>query len=163
MKKVLIIGIGNEYRNDDAIGLLVIEDLKNMGIPDVVFMKSRGDYVEIAEKCQSFDKIIMIDSVFSGSKPGTIFELDSEELMKTKISFPKYSSHDFSIVDFLKTSEIMQIPIDKIKFFGIEGESFGFGTKISEPVMRAARQVKEKIIYYFQKLRKSENIECVFR
>ena len=153
MKKVLIIGIGNEYRNDDAIGLLVIKDLENMGIPNVVFMKSGGDYVEIAEKSRSFDKIILIDSVFSGSKPGTIFELDPEGLMKMNTAFSKYSSHDFSIIDFFKVAKIMQVPIDKIKFLGIEGESFEFGTKISEPVMRSAEQVKDKIIYYVKNLK----------
>jgi len=46
-RSILLIGIGNEYRRDDSIGLYVIRALKARNLPETLSVESTGDGAEL--------------------------------------------------------------------------------------------------------------------
>jgi len=76
---ILLIGIGNEYRCDDSIGLHVIRALKELKLPETIIVESSGDGAELIEMFSSARMAIIIDAVSSGGMPGTIYQFDAHK------------------------------------------------------------------------------------
>src|SRR2546425_140515 len=72
---VLVIGVGNEYRSDDGVGLAVLRVLKAAGLPQTCFIESNGDAMGLLEAWAAATNVILIDAVASGAAPGTIHRL----------------------------------------------------------------------------------------
>jgi len=105
-KSVLILGCGNVLFGDDGFGPAVIEHLqKNYQLPEDVCSLDVGTGVReilftviLSEKKPK--KIILIDAVDVGRKPGDVFELPIDEIPENKIS-------DFSLHQ-LPTSNLLR-------------------------------------------------------
>src|SRR5690242_9383344 len=78
---MLIVGIGNEYRHDDAAGLMVARRISEELAPgpDLTSLETDGDGTALLKKWQSARSVILIDSVSSGGDPGTIHYFDVYE------------------------------------------------------------------------------------
>ena len=48
-RPLLVIGVGNEYRSDDGVGLVVIRTLKEKGLPNVRLLERSGDGADLME------------------------------------------------------------------------------------------------------------------
>ena len=75
--KVLIIGIGNEFRSDDGAGIVCARKLKEKVNSNITVIENDGDGAMLMELWKGFDEVILIDSVSVGSKPGTIHNIDA--------------------------------------------------------------------------------------
>jgi len=60
MTKQIIVGIGNQYRGDDGVGLAVIDDLHNK-LP-IKLVKSRGDISDLIDIFSHHDTVYLIDA-----------------------------------------------------------------------------------------------------
>jgi hydrogenase maturation protease len=67
----LLIGIGNAYRSDDGVGLVVIRAVQAKGLPETFCIESNGDGAALIDAWANAGKVILIDAVSSGAKPGT--------------------------------------------------------------------------------------------
>ena len=146
---ILLIGIGNEYRRDDSIGLHVIRALEERNLPDTVLVESSGDGVELIEMFISVRMAILIDAVSSGAKPGTIYRLDAlTQPIPTQLSFQ--STHAFGVAEAIELARIVdQLPLSLI-VYAIEGENFSTGVGLSSTVEEAVRKVVEQVISEIQ-------------
>src|SRR6266487_4776599 len=75
-QSILVIGIGNEYRSDDAAGLLACRLLKAKELQDTLIIESNGDGVALMEAWETPRRVFLIDTVSSGAKAGTIHRFD---------------------------------------------------------------------------------------
>jgi hydrogenase maturation protease len=133
---VLVLGIGSPYRSDDAIGLWTAEILARMNLTDVRVRKEERDGVRMMEAWTGADDVIIIDAVSSGRRPGTVMRFDPEEI---DVHTPalRCSSHGFGLAEAIALSKILGNLPHRMRIYGIEGESFGFGTAVSETVRAA--------------------------
>lgn len=141
-EKILIIGIGNQYRNDDAAGLLVINRLKKNLNNNVIIEENNGDGIKLIEQWKNKEKVIIIDAVNSGSAPGTIHEINiPNSSAKSALTIPpekfKFSTHLIDLPKAIKLSESLGYLPQVITIFGIEGKNFNSGTIVSEEVKTA--------------------------
>ena len=90
-KNTLIIGIGNEFRIDDAIGLHVARRLKELLLENVEVIEASGEGAELLELWKSYDKVFAIDAVCSGNNPGKIYRFNVHT-EKPPTKFFNYSS-----------------------------------------------------------------------
>src|SRR2546429_5583305 len=74
---ILLIGIGNEYRSDDSIGLHVLRAHRERKLPDTVLVESSGDVAELIEMFSSVRMAILIDAVSSGGNTGAIYQFEA--------------------------------------------------------------------------------------
>jgi hydrogenase maturation protease len=137
---VLVIGVGNEMRGDDAVGLIVARRLRMKLAGEAVIVEEDGDGPRLVERWKGFNETILVDAVRSGAEPGQIhrFEADKSQL-PTRIF--QCSTHAFNIPQAIELARAMnQLPF-KLTIFGIEGKCFDQGDRTSPTVEHAARKL----------------------
>lgn len=137
---ILLIGIGNEYRCDDSIGLHVIRALKARNLPDTLSVESTGDGAELIEMFSSVGMAILIDAVSSGGHPGTIYKFDAhKQPLPAQLSFQ--STHVFSVGEAIELARVLEQLPPILIVYAIEGENFSNGIELTSKVERAAQKV----------------------
>lgn len=143
--KIIVFGVGNIYRSDDAAGLIVLENLISQNLRGVLFKEIVGDGLSLIQEWTERDKVIIIDAVTSGSSPGTIFRFDllKQQIPNTKFHF---SSHTINIISAIElASQLKKLPLE-LKLFAIEGKSFDYGSTISKEVANATEIVTNEVM-----------------
>ncbi|HEY1348146.1 MAG TPA: hydrogenase maturation protease [Ktedonobacteraceae bacterium] len=132
----LVIGIGNEYRGDDALGLVVARMLRARTEGSVRVVESAGDCTTLLETWKQARKVLLVDAVLSGARPGTIHRFDvSARAIPSGCVLA--STHAFGLADTLALAHIMgQLPPD-VLVYGLEGERFAVGEGLSPAVQHA--------------------------
>jgi hydrogenase maturation protease len=138
--KVLIIGIGNEFRDDDGAGIICARKIKERVNSNASVIENNGDGAILIESWEGFDNVILVDSISSGA----IHKFDG-----IKDEFPNentiHSSHLFSVADAIKTSKILNKLPGNLVIYGIEGKSYKLGSKISSEVNKAIEKLVKVI------------------
>ncbi len=124
---VLVIGIGNEFRGDDAVGLLAARDLDAMRFPGVRVVESRGDGARLMRLWKGFPIVMLIDAVHSGSPPGTLHRLDASQ-NAIPARFLCTSSHQFGVAEAVETARALGELPEHVIVFGVEIEHCVAGT-----------------------------------
>ncbi len=141
----LLIGIGNEYRCDDGVGLQIVRTIADRTLLSVEIKEETGEGAALMEAWQGFENVVVVDAVSSGSKPGSIFKIEaSKERVPAK--FFHYSTHAFSVAEAIELARTMKTLPKNIVIFGIEGENFNAGTSISPAVQEAAERLLDQIV-----------------
>lgn len=137
---ILIIGIGNAYRNDDVIGLHIAQCLKKQAHDYVNIIEESGDGAALMECWKNSDTVILIDAVSSGAKPGTIHRLDAHT-QPIPTNFFHYSTHAFGVAEAIELSRALNQMPRRLIVYGIEGKCFEAGVELSFEVEKAAQEV----------------------
>ena len=136
----LIIGVGNEFRSDDAAGIIAARMLKKLLPDSVTVYESNGDGAKLMDVWNGHNKVILIDAVSFGTQPGKIHIIKADEK-----EFPKesaiHSTHMFSVAEAVETSRVLNKLPDNITIYGIEGKSYEPGNKISDEVKQSVEIV----------------------
>jgi hydrogenase maturation protease len=141
----LIIGIGNEYRGDDAVGLIVVRRLKERLADSAIVIEQSGDGAALMEAWRGVETVISIDAVMSGAEPGTIHRLDAKTQPLPKDAF-RCSTHAFGVAEAIELSRAMgELPRSLI-VYGIEGKNFAAGVRLSPEVEGAVGEVARRAL-----------------
>jgi hydrogenase maturation protease len=141
---ILLIGIGNEYRCDDSIGLHVIRALRERKLPNTIIVESNGDGAELIEMFGSVGMAILIDAVSSGGIPGTIYQFDAhKQPVPVQLSFQ--STHAFGVGEAIELARVLEQLPQTLIVYAIEGENFSTGIGLTSKVEQAARKVVEEV------------------
>lgn len=124
---VLVIGIGNEFRGDDAIGLLAVRDLAKRHLPGVQVVESRGDGARLMRMWKRATTVLLVDAVHSGSPAGTLHRLDASR-HPIPAKFLCTSSHQFGVGEALETARAFGELPPRVVVFGVEVERCVAGT-----------------------------------
>ena len=127
---ILIIGIGNPYRGDDAVGLRIAQDIKKKAPDHVNVIEQSGDGISLMDSWKDADTVILIDAVHSGAQPGTIHRFDVHtQTIPTK--FFHYSTHAFGIAEAIELARALKQLPQNLIVYGIEGKCFEAGIGLS--------------------------------
>ena len=138
---ILVIGVGNELRGDDAAGLLAVRRLAAMGLDGVVFEEHGGEGTELIEAWRDADSVFIIDAARAGSETGTVYRFDAAGEPLPRRLFRR-STHDFGVAEAVELArELGRLP-PRLVVFAIEGESFRHGTALSPGVDRALAELE---------------------
>ena len=147
VNSILVIGIGNESRADDAAGLFVAQRLIALNLPQVCVLEHSGEGASLIDTWESSGAqfVILIDAVCSGAEPGTIYRLDvNEQTIPT--SFFNYSTHAFSLAEAAELARVLgKLPPNAV-IYGIEGSRYAAGAALSEAVAQAIPFTLTKIV-----------------
>jgi len=146
--QALVIGLGNDYRGDDAVGRVVARRLKTIAGDAVRVLEESGEGAALIETWKGVDFVILVDAVHSGGTPGIIYRFDA----KTEPipgNFFHYSTHAFSVAEAVELARALNQLPGRLVVFGIEGKTFDLGVGLSPEVEAAAdevlRSVKEEL------------------
>ena len=139
-RPILIIGIGNEYRGDDGVGLVAARELQAKKLPHILVFECSGDGAELMEMWKTADTAILIDAISSETKPGSIYRLDAlTQSIPASYSFP--STHAFGVAEALRLARALDQLPPCLMIYAIEGKNFAAGKGLSTEVEQAVREV----------------------
>ena len=148
-QSLLLIGIGNDYRSDDGVGLAAIRVLKTKEFPDTQFSENSGDGAELMEIWKHASMVIIIDAVSSGAQPGTIYRFDAlKQPIPAEISL--HSTHAFGIAEALGLAQALDQLPPRLIVYAIEGRNFNAGVGLSPEVAEAMQEVVEQVTHEVQ-------------
>jgi len=146
--KSLIIGVGNLYRSDDAVGILIARKLKDRVSDRVSIKEQSGEGTSLMDSWQEHDRVCVVDAVSSGAPPGSIHRMDaSKEPIPSK--FFSCSTHDFGVAEAIEMARALDQLPRQLQLFGIEGGNFQPGEMLSAEVERAMELVVDEILQQF--------------
>jgi hydrogenase maturation protease len=143
--RTLIIGLGNEYRRDDAVGLVVARRLREAAPESVRVLEESGEGTGLIESWQDADAVILIDAVHSGAKPGTLHRLDAHAQPIAK-KFFRYSTHAFGVAEAVELARALGRLPPRLIVYGVEGKSFEAGVGLSPEVEAAVQAVVGRVL-----------------
>ena len=130
--RALVIGLGNEYRSDDAVGHVVARRL----------MSGAGSEFRVKE--ESGEGGALVDAVESGGLPGTIRRLDARARGIPSEIF-HCSAHEFGVSEGIELARALKRLPAHLVVYGIEGRSFALGERLSPEVEAAAGEVVRRV------------------
>lgn len=141
---LLVIGVGNEFRSDDAVGVVVASQLLAMQI-DATVLSQSGDAATLMESWKDADTVVIVDATHSGKEPGTVqvFEADDADIEKRSGTV---SSHGFGVWEAIELSRALGCLPKRLVIYGVEGRKFGFGTHLSPQVEKAVDTIVELVM-----------------
>lgn len=143
---IVVIGIGNDFRSDDAVGLYVARKIDETGFENVYAVAGISDGTSLLEHWHTAKAAFIVDCVISGAKPGDIIRFDAiKEIIPTKL-FSGYSTHAFNVAEAINLAKSLEQLPPRLIVYGIEGSNFSFGSVISAEVKEAASKVIDSIV-----------------
>jgi len=143
--RILVIGVGNEYRSDDAAGLVVAQRLRQLSLGNVTVIEASGEGTDLMESWKGADTVIIVDAASSGAKPGTIHRIDARA-QRIPTGLLRYSTHAFSVGEAVELARAMNRLPPRMVVFGIEGERFDEGTVLSRVVQGSVDIVVDLVL-----------------
>ena len=137
----LVIGIGNFYRGDDALGIVVARRLKARNPDHITIVEQSGEGAALMAAWQHASSVIVVDAMKSGAQPGSIQRFDAHtEPLPSRI-FPK-STHAFSLVEAIELARVLgQLP-QQLIVYAVEGKNIAPGEGLSAEVEQAADELE---------------------
>jgi hydrogenase maturation protease len=149
---IKLIGIGNEFRQDDGVGIAIARKLQHIlqhMLPRE--FQTRIQAVEVAEAgiglmtaWSGATTVYLFDAIQTGGEVGTIHRLDIQEQVFPSSCFP-YSSHGFSVVEVIQLAQMFNQQPATLIIYGVEAQNFAIGVGLSEPVAAAVPIVLERV------------------
>ncbi|MDJ0796059.1 MAG: hydrogenase maturation protease [Calothrix sp. MO_167.B12] len=149
-----IIGCGNLNRSDDAVGVIVAQQLQKYLAqkphPHVRVYDCGTAGMEVMFQARGSTKLIIVDASVTGSDAGAIFKVPGEEL--EALPEPSYNLHDFRWDNALAAGRQIfkdEFPQD-VTVYLIEAANLGFGLELTPAVRDAADSVVAEITSIIQ-------------
>ncbi|MBI4639194.1 MAG: hydrogenase maturation protease [Candidatus Tectomicrobia bacterium] len=141
----LIIGVGNEYRSDDGVGLEIVRRLRAKPLPNTTIIEETGEGTALIEIWKDSDRVILFDAVSTGAVPGTIHRFEAHTY-PIPARFFRSSTHTFGVVEAIELARALNSLPSHFLVYGIEGKNFEAGVGLSPEVERAAQNIVEQVV-----------------
>lgn len=143
-KKLIVIGVGNELRGDDATGVIVAREIEKKKLPGVRTTIESGEGMALIEAWQDADGAVIVDACRSGAGAGKIFRFDARK-QKLPEAFFVYSTHAFSVAGAVELARVLDRLPPRLIVYAIEGKNFAIGEGLSTEIKRAIESVCQSI------------------
>jgi hydrogenase maturation protease len=131
--KITILGIGNVLLKDEGVGVHLAKKLTGIIDDANINIMDAGTYPDFLSLVDySTEKLIIIDAVKAGDKPGTIYRFSSDNIGLD--SMPPISLHDVGVSDSLKMMTLLNRQPKSTIIIGIEPKTIEFGLELSPEV-----------------------------
>ena len=145
----LVVCIGNALAGDDGAGPAVFARLAGQLLPGSVRLLSLGvGGIELLDHLQGEERLIVVDAVQLGNRPGTVCQLAWEDLPARELR--PVSGHGIGIREAIEVGrrlEPQQMPRE-IFLVGVEGSCFDqLGERLSPEVSAAIPEAVETVLH----------------
>jgi len=136
-EKIVIAGIGNPIRQDDYVGLKIVEGLQGKVPANVCLLECETVPESYLLDIEQFKPthVLLIDAAFIGLKPGQASLFDAEKI----VDFPAVTTHVLPLRIFCEY--IKQTTGAKIGLLLVEPKCMEFGEGLSVEVKAAVDQL----------------------
>lgn len=142
-RRLLVIGVGNRDRGDDAVGPVVCDLLDAARAPGIATIVLEGSVVDLPLRWDTDDHVIVVDAAAPAGRPGRITEVDARA---DHLSAPgSLSTHSVDVGAAVELARALGRLPATLSIVGVEGTSFGFGDGLHPAVADAASRAAAMI------------------
>jgi hydrogenase maturation protease len=140
----VVVGIGNEYRQDDGIGLVVAEQIERRDLPDVRVVSTDGEPSRMIEAWSGADVAVVVDAVrLTDPNPGRVHRMLVGDLPGHVSSA---SSHGLGVPEAVELARVLDRLPGRLVLFTVEVQETGFGVGLSDPVAAAVGDLVDAVL-----------------
>ncbi len=159
-RTILIMGVGNEMRNDDRVGLVLARLLRREAWPGVRIIETGGDATIWLRFWAEAETVVLLDATMTGAQAGALHHCD---LGRAPVDAPRSAStHGLGLGHIVELARALDRLPSQLYIVGIEGADFGYGTVLSPAVAAAIpsalRAVRELIEAALLPVRGAQNL-----
>jgi len=141
----LIIGLGNEHRSDDRSGLEVVRALRGRLEGRARIEECVAGGVALLDRWRAADRVIVVDAVRSGARPGTVHRLEPSDGEMGILRGPT-STHGLSLAEAVALAKgLGQLP-SHLVVYGIEAANVKVGDELTPEVARGVEEATARIL-----------------
>ncbi len=133
----LVIGVGNDFRQDDAVGLRVVRQLRERCGDRLRVAEVSGDVTALMELWSTAEHVVIVDACAAGEQAGRIRHWQGAEVAHAVPNL-RGSTHHLGVADVIALSRSLDRTPQSLSVYGIEGKDFSYGTDLSPEVAAAA-------------------------
>jgi hydrogenase maturation protease len=145
VSRIVVIGVGNAYRGDDAAGLAVIDGLRQVDPGEVELVAYEQEPSRLIDTWTGADAAIVVDAAGPDGEPGRVHRFDCATTGIPAALF-RSSTHAFGVGDAVEISRALGTLPRRVLVYGIEGADFESGVGMTPPVAAACKRVVEDIL-----------------
>jgi hydrogenase maturation protease len=145
----VVVGVGNAYRGDDAVGLAVAERVRERAPTDVRVVDCEQEPSRLLDAWGGADVALVVDACASGEPPGTIHRFDVSAAALPARVF-RSSTHAFGVGDAVELARALDRLPRRVVVYGVEGAEFSAGASLSDEVAPAVERVANQVLRELQ-------------
>ncbi len=139
MVKLTLIGIGQSFRGDDAVGILAVKAWQQAhpqtaANPALLVQTAETPGVGLLDMLTEAPAVVLVDAVRSGAAGGTLHHLTENQIVSFAAGLE--SGHGWGVAESLKLGRTLgrqDLP-SSIHILGVEAEQVEIGTELSPAV-----------------------------
>jgi hydrogenase maturation protease len=156
-RRIMVAGIGNPDRGDDAVGARVAADLAGRLPADVAVISRSGDLLSLIEDWAGLDALICIDAAAPSDSPGLIRRIDlAVDELPPDVAFS--SSHAFGLPEAIALARTLDLAPAEIVVYAVEGACFDAGAAMTPEVEAAIAQTVGQVLAEVARLRQAVEV-----
>ncbi|WP_084959945.1 hydrogenase maturation protease [Thermoactinospora rubra] len=129
MVRAVVVGVGNDYRGDDAAGLEVARRLGGL--------ENGGDPAQLIDFWAGAELAVVVDAAHAHDPPGTIRRHEGLDLPARC----QASTHGLSLADAVELGRALGRLPRRLVVYTVEGADFGIGRPMSPEVRASVDEV----------------------
>ena len=142
---VLVVGVGNRDRGEDAVGPIVVDALVRSAPGEFETLIVHDDMTDLVMRWGERTDVVVVDAMVSGREPGTIVCVDglTESLPTSDVVV---STHGIGLPETIELAHHLDRLPHSLTLYAIEISTTGYGEGLSHEVSSAVTAVVEDII-----------------
>lgn len=144
----IVIGVGSEFRGDDALGIRIVEILKNENLSkNIIFSIQSGEGTRLMSSWSNEDEVIIVDCVNGDNNQETVGKIVTFNACEKVLESEKFrcSTHAFGVREAIEMNRTLGTLPKKLMLYGIYGKNFKMGSSMSHEVESSMKELIEKI------------------
>jgi hydrogenase maturation protease len=151
--RVLLVGVGNAWRCDDAVGLVAARRLRERpGSGRFEVHEQDGDPLALLDAWSDADAVVVIDAVCSEAAPGTLYRIDVARGPLPTALRRSSSTHALGLADAIELARVRGTLPAHVLVYGVAGSRFEPGGELSPEVEDAVERVVDAALRGAHKL-----------
>lgn len=144
--RVVVLGMGNLLLKDEGIGVHVAQAMGETPSPGNVELEvlDGGTLPDAFLSLGEVDKLIVVDAVQGGSKPGTIYRFRPEDIRLDNGMLT--SLHQMSLLENLWLTERFGQKPKEVVIIGIEPEDMNLGLELSAKLQQRIPRILKVVL-----------------
>jgi hydrogenase maturation protease len=143
--QILVVGVGNEFRGDDALGIEVARIIRGLGLPNVSVFETGGDAAALIDLWRERENVIVVDAFSSGAAPGMLHCIDAT-IVQIPSHYFGHSSHALGLAESIELARRLDMLPTRLLVCGIECYEFEDGVGMSRLVREKIPELVEEIL-----------------
>jgi len=154
MPRVLVLGVGNELRHDDAAGLEVVRRARALALhasraglaSPIEFREHEGETLALLGLWEGAGAVILVDAIHGSGPVGTVQRFDvSRRPLPARLEGSS-STHAIAVVDAIELGRVLGRLPRRVVVYGVTGSCFDAGRGLSAELLAVADPLALRVL-----------------